>query len=370
MPKPDFIFILKSFLVWRILIFIPIFLAPYFFKLQNNFLGGGMENYLSNPYLWSWANFDGEHYLSIAKMGYANGEQSFFPLYPILINFFSNSLVLTLVVSNLLFFMALIGLYRLVLIDFDKKIAKLTIIMTLLFPGSFFFAAVYTESLFLLLTVWSFYWFRKEKYLLSAIFGIFATSARVVGIVLLPVYFVYIFIKKQKLSFKHIPLLFIPLGLLNYMYYSFIKWADPLKFFNMASGFGEQRSDHLIVLPQVFYRYFVKIVPNLTWDYFPVVFTTLMELSVAVIFLVLIIYAIKKIKFDYWFFFALIYLVPTLSGSFSSLPRYVLVAFPAFILIAQIFEKRNLLVKTIIIITFVTLSVIMQMLFVRGYFVS
>src|SRR4030042_3666725 len=36
--------------------------------------------------LWSWANFDGVHYLLLAEKGYAFGlTQAFFPVYPLLI---------------------------------------------------------------------------------------------------------------------------------------------------------------------------------------------------------------------------------------------------------------------------------------------
>lgn len=362
MERHEKLFILKSFFIWRILLFIPIFLAPYFFKLQNNFLGGGMEKYLSNPYLWSWANFDGEHYLSIAKIGYGGGEQAFFPLYPLLLKIFGEEVWGGLILSNLSLLFALFGMYKLARLDYSEKISKLAIILLLLFPTSFYFAGVYTESLFLALVVWSFYFFRKEKYLLSGILGMFLSATRIIGIVLV---YLYVFIKKR-INF----MLLVPLGLLCYMYYSYVTWGDYLKFFNSASGFGEQRSDHLIMLPQVFYRYFVKIIPNLTWSYFPVVFTTILEITTAVLFLSLIFVSFKKLDIKYWIFFVLAYLIPTLSGSFSSLSRYILVIFPAFFFLAQIVSNLPKLLKLGIYVILSIILLIAQMLFVRGYFVS
>ena len=51
--------------------------------------------YHSNFLLWSWANFDGEHYLNIARHGYqvirGQSEYAFFPLYPLLINLMSRT---------------------------------------------------------------------------------------------------------------------------------------------------------------------------------------------------------------------------------------------------------------------------------------
>lgn len=355
----DNIFVLAAFSLWRILLFVPTHLAPYFFEKQKDFIG---------PY--PWANFDGEHYLSIAKMGYANGEQAFFPLYPILIQLLGGGFWAGFIISNLAFLVALVGLYKLLKLDFSEKIAKLSVILLLIFPGNFFFGSVYTESLFLCLVVWSLYSYRCNNFLLSGIIGMFASATRVVGIILLPILVFDLLVKKIKLNFSHLSLLFQPLGLISYIYYSLITWNDPIKFFTVASGFGEQRSSSLILLPQVFYRYFVKIIPNLSWDYFPVVFTTLMEIGVAIMVIWLIVYGFKRIPITYSLLTALVYLIPTLSGSFSSLPRYIIVSFPIYILIAKFFNSSNIAVKTIILITLILISCIMQMLFVQGFFVS
>lgn len=369
MDKKDTFFILKVFVFWRIFIFIPVFFAGYFFDLQPNFLGGGMHEYLKNPYLWSFANFDGEHYLSIAKLGYGNGQQSFFPLYPIIVSILGNNLWSGLIVSNFLFLVSLFGLYKLILMDYDKKVAKIAILLITLFPGSFFFGSVYTESLFLSLTVWSFYFFRIGNYLMSSVLGGLSSATRVVGLALIPAFSSIVLISKRKIDIKYLWYLILPSGILAYMIYSFNKWQDPIKFFNAASGFGEQRSDHLILLPQVFYRYIFKIIPNLSWEYFPVVFVTLMEFFMALFTVLFLVFTIKKIRLDYWVYTLFIFLIPTLSGSFSSLPRYMLVAFPIYVWIASLMSKhRNF--NYLISLVFILLSLIMQMLFVRGYFVS
>lgn len=390
MERKELWFVFKSFFLWRIFLFLPVFLAPFFFKLQQNFLGGGFSYFVKNPYFWSWANFDGEHYVNIARMGYSNGEQSFFPLYPLILRtisdiygFKSPDLLVAagIVVSNISFILLLIGIYKLAKMDFGDKIARLSVVVTLVFPISFYFAGVYTESLFLCLIVWSFYYYRTEKYLFSGILGLLASATRIIGIALLPVFLIDYLSRKKSMSFKMWPLLLAPFGLFSYMFYSFLTWGDPIKFFNAVSGFGEQRSDHLILLPQVFYRYFFKIIPNLTWDYFPVVFTTILEILSALGFLVFILFlayyllrykdAEKRIvKPDYWFYLVFSYLIPTFSGSFSSFPRYSLTLFPVFIYLAYFGNKlpRPVLVGIILISSII--SLIAQMLFVQGYFVS
>ena len=195
-----------------------------------------------------------------------------------------------------------------------------------------------------MLVIWTFYLFRKRKFTLGLILGSLSSLTRVIGLV--------------------------PLGVLTYIGYSKYKWNDYLAFFHAAKNFGEQRSDHLILLPQVFYRYIVKIIPNLTWSYFPVVFTTMLEISVATIFLYLIVISFKKLRIEYWLFLLLGYLVPTFSGSFSSLPRYVVVLFPAFIFFAMYLKRINKYLRLGIYLILAIIAIVAQVLFVRGYFVS
>ena len=76
--------ILLIFLTWRFILVLILFLAVYFAPLgyKDRFLGGGSENFRLAPELFSWANFDGEHYLSIAIFGYKGLQQAFFPVFP------------------------------------------------------------------------------------------------------------------------------------------------------------------------------------------------------------------------------------------------------------------------------------------------
>ncbi|MGB9883259.1 MAG: hypothetical protein ACPLRN_01960, partial [Microgenomates group bacterium] len=101
------------FLLWRIVDFLIIFLASKFIPYLGFFPYKETLNQYQLPFwLSKLANFDGVHYLLIAKNGYSQWEQAFFPLYPILIkiiNIFINNYLLTgLLVSNISF---LVGLY-------------------------------------------------------------------------------------------------------------------------------------------------------------------------------------------------------------------------------------------------------------------
>jgi len=382
MKRQDSLFILKILFSWRIVLFFFVFIAIKYVPLQENFLGGGMGNYFKNPYLWSWGNFDGEHYMSIARRGYQPLTYFFFPLFPILVKAFQiplkdglfSYLASGLFVSHVSLFVALLGLYKLIRLDFKKNVATNTILLLLLFPTSFYFGSVYTESLFLALVVWSFVFAREEKWFLAGLLGGFATLTRIVGLVLLPALFVeFVGKKKVKDVFKLkklVWLLLIPLALVGYMLFLKSETGDPLEFFNTVSIFGEQRSSSLIIFPQVFYRYIFKILPNLNYSYVPSVLVSWIEFLVASLFLGLSIISFKKLRLSYALFLTLGFLIPTFSGSFSSLPRYVLVLFPGFILLSMYLTKLSKTFRYIVFgVLFILLGVLTSM-FVRGYFVA
>ena len=381
MLSRDIKFVLGTFLIWRILLFVFLFLGLAILPLQRNFLGGEIANYQSSPWYWAWANFDGQHYLSIAqKGGYGFGQQAFFPLYPLLIKALGGAFggglaslnLAGLIISNSAFVVALVGLYKLLRLKFTERITRFTIILLLVFPVSFYFGSVYTESLFLALVVWSFLLAKRGKWLYACILGGLAAATRVIGVLLLPVLFIELFqqSKNKILDTRYLYLLLIPLGLLAYMYFLYQTYGDPLLFIRALPGFGEQRSATPILLPQVFYRYIFKILPSVNFSYFPAAFTTVLEFLVGGGFLLLAVLSFKRLSLSYSLFLTLGYLVPTLSGSFSSLPRYSLVLFPAFVLGAIYLDKASRAIKlTVVSILGVGLC-IATALFVRGYWVS
>lgn len=375
--------IITLFLTWRVLLFVFLFLAISVVPLQMNFLGGGLESYLAKPYLWGWANFDGEHFLSIAYRGYQPLTYFFFPVYPLVTKYaayflggsFTNLAVSGLIVSHVSFFIALMGLWKLFKLDYRKNVVLLTVILLLSFPTSFYFASLYSESLFLALAVWSLYFARKKNWILTGLLGGLLTATRLVGIALITALIVEVWIQRKKekklpMIMPIIGIFLASLGIIIYMYYLNFQTGDPLEFFHSVGIYGEQRSSTLILLPQVFYRYFFKILPNLNYNYFPVVFTTFFELITALILTALSVLAFFRLRLSYAVYLLVGFIIPTLSGSFSSLPRYILALFPAFLLAAVYLSrlKRNYrIIFTSIAIIFLGIA---TALFVRGYWVA
>lgn len=380
--KSDAFKILWLFLIWKLVLIISLLIAIKFIPLghTDRFLGGGPINFHIAPQLFSWANFDGEHYLAISMYGYKSLEQAFFPLYPILINFFAkpiysegflnlvNSTIVGLLISNIAFFLSLLLLYKLILIDYSRKIALLSIVMILIFPTSFYFGTLYNESLFLLLILLSFYLARNKNWMFTTLGGILASATRAVGILLLPSLLVEAYLQKDKfLSWFWI--LLIPLGLGVYMIYQQISVGDPLAFYNLQTIVGEQHQWGIILLPQVYFRY-IKILTTIDMQN-PIYQTVVLEFITGIVFFLLpIVGFFKKMRISYLSYAFLGFLAPTIQGSFSSLPRYAIVLFPSFIVLALLVDRLNPIFKFLIIIFSCFFLIIESMLFFRGYWIA
>lgn len=377
------------FFTWRILLFLVLIFAINFVPLgsTSRFLGGGPQNYNISPELFSWANFDGEHYLSISIFGYKNLEQAFFPVYPMLISFFSkpfsfnfpssllSSTIFGLLISNISFIVALIVLFKLICIDFSKKIAYFTIIALLVFPTSFYFASVYNESLFLVLSVSSFYFARKKHWFLAGVFGLIASATRVFGFLLLPALLIEVYLQrreshqqKEKLS-KVSWLFFIPLGLFLYMLYQGLTVGDPLNFYHLQEQVGEQHQQGITLLPQVYYRYIRMLITVDSTQ--PIYQTVLLEFVTGILFFLLPIYGyFKKIRLSYLVFAMIGFLLPTVQGSFSSSPRYVIVLFPSFLAVGLWISGINKPLKIIVLFSLLLILCLETVMFLRGYWVA
>lgn len=353
-----------------------------FIPLQYNdrFLGGGPINYHLAPELFSWANFDGEHYLSIAIFGYKEKEQAFFPVYPGMISFLAkpfspdllsylvNSTIAGLIISNLSFLLALIILWNLITIDYSKKIALFTLATVLLFPTSFYFGAVYSEALFLVLSVSSFYLARKGRFLSASILGVVASATRVFGVLLLLAFLIEAWEQKAKLS-KSFWIFLIPLGLLIYMLYQYFTVGDPLAFYNLQKQVGEQHQSGLVLLPQVYFRYIKMLLTVNPAN--PIYQTIVLELLLGIIFFLLPLYGyFKKVRLSYVAYAMLGFILPTITGSFSSVPRYVIILFPSFLILAMIINKLPNALKIAILSFSASVLMIETALFLRGYWVA
>lgn len=137
---------------------------------------------------------DAARFLAIATRGYAldDGSAAFFPLYPLAIRIVSwlplvGPLGAALLVSNAAFAGALIVLHALTRLELgSERIARPTLLFLSIFPTAFFFLTPYSESLFLLLAVSAFWCARKDRWALAALMATLAALTRSIGVVLAP----------------------------------------------------------------------------------------------------------------------------------------------------------------------------------------
>ncbi len=359
--------LLFLFLIWRTILLLTAYIAPALIKNFGGKFPYFEETLISShlPYwLWSFGNFDGVHYLRIAQDGYAyQFTQVFFPLYPLLVKIvsfvtFGNFVVAGLLVSNLTFLVGLIIFYKLVKKVLDEKSALWSCLFLLAFPTSYYFGSIYTEGLFWTIIVASFYLLLIKKIWWASLFGGFASTTRLIGVLLMPAV-----LSSKNLKSKA-PLILIPLGLLAYMIFLQIKFDNALYFLSAQSVFGQERTPtHLVLLPQVLFRY-LKILATTSGQPF---YNAFFELSSTVFAFTMLFLSFKKVPKEWTIFSLLAITVPTLTGTFASMPRYILMAFPIFIGLATI---KNFRAKTLILIISAILLVIATAIFTRGYWVA
>lgn len=366
--------LIKYIILWRLAILLVAYLSAFVFPLKDccaNYVGKLDFVYLRNI----WTNFAGNDFLGLAKEGYGPplelGTYVIFPFFPWLIRSVTSIVPdyvwSGLVLVHLSLIVALYLLYKLVLMDYKANIAGLTISLILFFPTAFFFGAVYTESFFLLLVVLTFYLARRKLFFLACLVSLLASSTRLAGIFLWPALAWEIWQSRDKTQL--VWLILPPLGLLSYMNTLLEKTGDALFFLKVSPDFGPNLVvSKLILLHQVFFRYLKMLLFSRITDINYAV--VLLELLVGTLFLVLIIASFKKLRLSYSIFMALSYLIPTLTGTFVSMPRYILTVFPSFILLSLWYSNQSELMKRFYIALNVVFGLIVVALFTRGYFVG
>jgi Gpi18-like mannosyltransferase len=284
------------------------------------------------------ARWDSFYYLDIAQHGYhldpgnALSNVVFFPLYPVFIRLGAlltgrDYILAGWLVSMLALFGASLVLRKLIE-EFHPEIkADDALFYLLIFPTAFFLQAVYSESLFLFLSLLTFYFALQGRFNRAGIFGLLAALTRVTGVLLfVPVAYEYFKIYNARGFFKKevLPLLLIPAGTALFFLYHAIAFGDPLIFFKVESAWG---------------RAFQFNGAHFALQSGP----ALVNFSLDAGFLLFALYATYLTFRKGWTAYAL-YMSATLlvalsTGTLMSLGRYVLVLFPVYILLASIKNK-------------------------------
>lgn len=360
--------IVSLLLVWRLSLFVIVFVSQSFVIANHQFSAFEITKDSLLHFLWPWANFDGVHYISIARDDYGQFQYAFFPLLPLIMHMTSSIikdyLLIGLLISNvasLIFIYLLYSLWRKETVGSALK----TIILFLSFPVSFYLFSLYTESLFLALVVGVFLAYKHKKMWMVSFLGILACTTRLVGIFLIPA-LLYFWWKDGKKT-KVLPwILSISLGFIAVSVFNYISTGDPLYFAHVQPQFGANRSgDQIILLPQVLYRY-LKILMTVPFTNYTF-YIAAQELFLTLLAFSLLVFSYRKINFGYWLFCAGVLILPTLTGTLSSMPRYILAAFPLFFFATSLLKGR---IFYLVVILFLIWQIINLILFANGYWVS
>ncbi len=305
-------------------------------------------------FLNPFAQYDSTAYLDIAKNGYnsqfadGTGNYHWYPLYPLLIRVFSfiGHDLAAFLIANIASILAVMALYTLVREELGKSSAYRTAFYILLFPTAYYFTMMYTESLFLLLSLCTFYSAKQEKWLAAGIFGFLASLTRIQGILLfIPILIIYLrsvgfeyrkhfsSANIRKIKSNSLFLLLIPAGFFAFMLYDLVAFGDAFIQLKSALVFGRHLS-----LPWEGFAHAINAMIN---D------TTLINLSyhiynlfITVSFIGLIWISYKKLKPEYTAYFLLTVVALLFGPNLFGMSRYMLIVFPAFVALTTIDRNR------------------------------
>jgi hypothetical protein len=310
----------------------------------------------NSPFLSMWTKWDSQWYVQIAREGYfiRPGQQSnvaFFPLYPLAMRIVARLASVDVVyagflVSNGCFLLALVFLYRLAALELgDRGAAQRTIFYLAFFPTAFFFSAVYTESLFLLLTVATLYFARTRHWLLASICGLLAAATRNLGILMWGlVMWEWLRANGWRITTMHraaawrtlwgnfrqhwdqpLIIALIPLGLLLFMAFLKLSFDRPLLFIEIQAAWNRENIGPVAVLLRDVPKVFMIEVKRWYFTHLLNVLGTLLVLGMTP-------FIWRRLGEGYALYVLILILVP-ITSSLGSVARYILPMFPIFIVL-------------------------------------
>ncbi len=380
-------------LLWKIFLLLVAVLATKLLTFIPTFTPFVSEYARKYPYLVGiWGNFDGMHYLSIARHGYEPLKQAFFPLYPLLIWTVHriagiSYLYSALFVSHFFFICTVPVLYFLTKRDGQFNWYFFLAIL-LLYPTSFFYGAVYNDALFFFLATHSIFFARKQNWLVASLFAGLASIARLNGLALgVYIGLEYILAQatlkeswdvkyivksiKRKLQLSEIwkskilAVLLVPFAFGSYLYYLQVTFGDWRTLFRSMEIW---KQSHFTFPPIVVWHY-VKILLTYSPNQ-PNYWIAVLEFFTVLFYCHVLLLSIKKIRLSYWIFIAVCILIPWTTGTFQGMPRYALHLYPFFLAWSILLAEQSKVTKVFYFFVSVLALIFILTLFTRGYFVT
>lgn len=328
--------------------------------------------------IWeTWNVWDARHYVAIATSNYhwASNDEAvligFLPFLPLTMYLFKFVFHTSVLASG--YFVSAIStlllsfiLYKLVLLDYPKKVGVLSVLMLFIFPTSFFLHIPYTESLFILLTVSAFYFARKKYYWISFLCVGMATFTKISGLALIPAIFIEIlfyqkeFFRKKgidKWIFIILGLLISVSGLLIFLYINYYIWGDPF-YFNIVKK--QFHSIHFAPFGQGLIGAFNALFYRVGIEKFMLGYAQIAAFALG---LIMSIYTLIKIRFSYGIFMIIVLWLSYSSSFWSGMPRHILPLFPMFMVLALF--SRQVIFKYLWILFSISMLIFFAIIFIQ-----
>ncbi|MBW4439149.1 MAG: glycosyltransferase family 39 protein [Pleurocapsa minor GSE-CHR-MK-17-07R] len=291
---------------------------------------------------------DAGFYATIATEGYdwfndraPSADMVFWPLYPALTRLASGisgqgcvwspylstcATIGGLIVSNLALLASCFVLYDLARRVTQPRTALIAVLFLLAAPNAIFLSGVYTESLFLLLVLLTFWLAQTGRFAWAILPAVLACLTRSVGVALIPALLYLAWQMPREKRILSLLLACLPgLAFVGYIAFAGLWVGDLGAYFSAYEGvWGRSASVVDVVLV-----YFREPVALLGW------YPSWFDLAFALGYLALALATLFVWKQRAWGLFALFaLLIPVASGSLLSMPRFGAVIFPFYILLA------------------------------------
>jgi Mannosyltransferase (PIG-V) len=319
-------------ILWRLLIAVDGVLSHYLLKpcacRQNSILreAGWSANPLSLT-LDAMYRGDAPFYVSLARDGYHYSTQhfstmGFFPLYSILVKgasvLIGNVYAAAAIVATLCF-LAAIALFALWLSDHGlARRAPLMVALLLCFPFSLFYAAIYSEPLFLLLALGAFLSFERRRWYLCAVCVALIVLARPTGLIVLPPLIAMALRSPRRDWRSFLPIAAAAISLAGFALYQWRMFGTPLAYAHAkgVKGWGDSPS-------RLLDDFLLRGAPGRSSALLALM------LAIGILFLATLPAVYRRFGLGYAIF-SLLCVIGSLTGGLPGLDRYVIVAFPSF----------------------------------------
>ena len=310
----------------------------------------GTDNLLIDVFGSRW---DTGFYVSIVEEGYLYDVEPFpnvpfFPLLPLLMRLFlpltGDAVTAGILVANLALWGAVVLFFLLVREQWGERIANRAVWYMLIFPAAFFGSAIYSESLFLLVTIGAFLAGRRGHWWLAGLLGIAATLSRLIGLIVVPLLLLEWARQRWDEEGEDRPVLativfplLAPLGTLSYIYFLWRRFGDPFGFATASEAWGRVAQAPWATINGLLQAPAEGWYAALLAGHLPL--NDWIDLLFVALFFAFGIILMSQKKWAEGTFIWLGVMISFSSGLLMSQRRYVWVLFPAFILLARWGEK-------------------------------